>query len=505
MAHEVFISYAKEDLQTVEIVCQALEAEGIQCWYAPRDVFPGAVFEDAVVMAISASHLMLLILSSHALGSKYVRRECAYAADEEVPIFPFRIEDVRPGGGLKFYLGSVQWLDALTAPLESHLARLANSVRISLQEEAERKRTLEEAARKRAEAEEAQRKREAEESARRAEEERHRREEEERQRQETETGRLEEEAARQRALAEVARVQAEEEARQRAAAERGQKEESLRKREEEERRAGEEAEAARAAAEQRGLEDEQEREEAAEIAARQKKERPEDPARHESGTGNRIKRAVGGALAIAAAAIIIILGLSWIMNVKNPSSGEEPRPSVQGETAPANNVSSEPVPTATTLPSVQQKLVPVNNANSQPGPSTSPSVAQSTNVNDEGKSPQTKGNSADTDRPSTTFGRPKNITPLQVSDSRVIIRSDEPLNDYSAYRSGDHYYVVIPKANVPSTQSMRGRGYDDIRVQKRGSDAVISFKLQPGTSAHINQKFNMLEVVFDSPPSKKQN
>src|SRR3954464_11808036 len=32
------------------------------------------------------------------------------------------------------------------------------------------------------------------------------------------------------------------------------------------------------------------------------------------------------------------------------------------------------------------------------------------------------------------------------SGSRVTIKSDDPLNDYSAYRSGDRFYVVLPKS-----------------------------------------------------------
>ena len=51
----------------------------------------------------------------------------------------------------------------------------------------------------------------------------------------------------------------------------------------------------------------------------------------------------------------------------------------------------------------------------------------------------------------------KTITPLRSNDtnegSRITIRADAPLNDYSAYRSGDRYYVVIPDANAPGAQS----------------------------------------------------
>ncbi|MDT4966609.1 MAG: hypothetical protein QOJ64_1346 [Acidobacteriota bacterium] len=98
----------------------------------------------------------------------------------------------------------------------------------------------------------------------------------------------------------------------------------------------------------------------------------------------------------------------------------------------------------------------------------------------------------------------KKITPLRSADtsegSRITIRADAPLNDYSAYRSGDRYYVVIPEASAPSAQGgLRGRGFEDVKVQKRGSDTVLSFKLQPGTNARVSQRFDKLDVELTTP------
>jgi hypothetical protein len=43
-------------------------------------------------------------------------------------VLPFRIENVSPEKNLRYYMGSVHWLDALTPPLEQHLERLVASV-----------------------------------------------------------------------------------------------------------------------------------------------------------------------------------------------------------------------------------------------------------------------------------------------------------------------------------------------------------------------------------------
>jgi hypothetical protein len=97
----------------------------------------------------------------------------------------------------------------------------------------------------------------------------------------------------------------------------------------------------------------------------------------------------------------------------------------------------------------------------------------------------------------------KSIVGMSSSDapggSKVTIASDAALNDYSAYRSGDRFYVVIPQANAKGVGGVRGRGFEGAQVQRRGQDVVLSFKLQPGASARVDQRFNRLVVQFNAP------
>jgi hypothetical protein len=95
----------------------------------------------------------------------------------------------------------------------------------------------------------------------------------------------------------------------------------------------------------------------------------------------------------------------------------------------------------------------------------------------------------------------RRVTGVQLSTaaegSRVIVASDTPLNDYEGFRRGDRFYVKIPWADfVSATPRFRADGFDDVQVQKVGDSVVISFKLQPGASARIDQRGNRLEVVF---------
>jgi hypothetical protein len=134
MAHDVFISYAKEDQQIADAICAALEGKDIKCWYAPRDVMFGMDFEEAIVDAICASKLIILVLSSHSNNSPHIKREIQNACTEglQVPILPLRVENVPLNKALRYYLSSLQWLDASSPPFENHLHRLVEHVQARL-------------------------------------------------------------------------------------------------------------------------------------------------------------------------------------------------------------------------------------------------------------------------------------------------------------------------------------------------------------------------------------
>jgi hypothetical protein len=133
MNFDVFISYPSQYKAAADAVCAALEAEGIRCWIAPRDIAPGAEWAESIVDAIDHCRLMILVFSSSANRSRQIHREVQQAFDKEVPVVPLRIENVSPERSLAYYMGPVHWLDALTPPLEQHLHKLAQSVTALLQ------------------------------------------------------------------------------------------------------------------------------------------------------------------------------------------------------------------------------------------------------------------------------------------------------------------------------------------------------------------------------------
>jgi hypothetical protein len=128
VAHDVFISYSSKDKPVADTACALLEAKGIRCWIAPRDIQPGIDWGDSIVNAISGTRVMVLIFSSSANGSSQIKREVNQAIEKGVAVIPFRIEDVLPSGAMEYYLDVTHWLDALNGPLDQHLETLAKDI-----------------------------------------------------------------------------------------------------------------------------------------------------------------------------------------------------------------------------------------------------------------------------------------------------------------------------------------------------------------------------------------
>ncbi len=133
MAHDVFISYSSQDKPIADAVCAGLEASGIRCWIAPRDVQPGLSFAGEIKRAIQRSKIMALIFSAHSNTSEQVLREVQLAANSRLHIVQFRIENVNPNDDLEYYLSAPHWLDAITPPVEMHIQQLETSLKALLQ------------------------------------------------------------------------------------------------------------------------------------------------------------------------------------------------------------------------------------------------------------------------------------------------------------------------------------------------------------------------------------
>src|SRR5262249_48445297 len=132
MDFDAFISYAIADKTVADAACAVLEAAGIRCWIAPRDISPGREYAAAIIDAIDRCRVMVLIFSSNANDSPQVRREIERAASKGATIMPVRIEKIAPTKSMEYFRGDIHWLDAMTPPIENHLRQLAITIKALL-------------------------------------------------------------------------------------------------------------------------------------------------------------------------------------------------------------------------------------------------------------------------------------------------------------------------------------------------------------------------------------
>ena len=129
MAHDVFLSYSSKDKTVADAACAMLEAKGVRCWMAPRDIMPGAEWGAAIIEAIGAARIMVLIYTASSNASPQVRREVERAVARGLHVIPFRVEDVPMSPALEYFISTPHWLDAISPPLERHLDHLARIVK----------------------------------------------------------------------------------------------------------------------------------------------------------------------------------------------------------------------------------------------------------------------------------------------------------------------------------------------------------------------------------------
>lgn len=128
MPSQVFISYSSKDRVVANMVCALLEERGHRCWIAPRDIVPGTSWGEAIIDGLKSSSIFVLVFSQHANTSPQILREVERAVHLGLPIIPFRIEDVVPERSLEYFMSVPHWLDALSPPVEDHIAKLGDVV-----------------------------------------------------------------------------------------------------------------------------------------------------------------------------------------------------------------------------------------------------------------------------------------------------------------------------------------------------------------------------------------
>ena len=128
LGHDVFVSYASQDVVVANSIVENLERLGLNCWIAPRNVAPGSLYADEIVGAINDAKVVVLILSAHAVASPHVGKEIERACSKRKRIIVLRTDSAPLTRAFEYFLSESQWIDVSTSGMPSALTKLAAAV-----------------------------------------------------------------------------------------------------------------------------------------------------------------------------------------------------------------------------------------------------------------------------------------------------------------------------------------------------------------------------------------
>ncbi len=107
----IVISYSKEDKNTAKKLLSKLEFKGYKCWMEPRDI-KGNNKKESISLAIKETELMILLFSKYSNNSDDVIEQYDLAFEEEVPIIPFVVSDLKMTVSAQHFLNTHDWINA---------------------------------------------------------------------------------------------------------------------------------------------------------------------------------------------------------------------------------------------------------------------------------------------------------------------------------------------------------------------------------------------------------
>ena len=91
---DIFLSYAREDLERIEPLIQALESHGWTVWW-DMALLPGDQFTTVIDRELAAARCVVVVWSTASVHSRWVRAEATEGADRGI-LIPVLIGEVRP-------------------------------------------------------------------------------------------------------------------------------------------------------------------------------------------------------------------------------------------------------------------------------------------------------------------------------------------------------------------------------------------------------------------------
>jgi hypothetical protein len=128
MGKQVFISHSSDDRELAQALVKALEAFGVECWIAPRDIPAGKDWDVSIINAIENCSGAIFLISNNSNQSEQAKREVQIAVESNKWLIPICIDGVEPSKQFKYYLTSKQWFYLSNPPEQQQIEELLNEI-----------------------------------------------------------------------------------------------------------------------------------------------------------------------------------------------------------------------------------------------------------------------------------------------------------------------------------------------------------------------------------------
>ena len=109
---KVFISYSSKDVDIALSLQKLLTENYIPSFMAPASIPAGSNYTQEIPNAICNAFAMVVMLSGPAQSSHWVAKEVDLALEENIPIIPYWIDEVKLSRQFRFMLGQCQQISA---------------------------------------------------------------------------------------------------------------------------------------------------------------------------------------------------------------------------------------------------------------------------------------------------------------------------------------------------------------------------------------------------------
>ena len=125
---DVFISYSREDKDTVLSLSAKLREAGVTVWIDQGGIDGAAMWSEEIVNALEGAKVLMLMVSEKSVNSHNVVKEVLLASERKEHILPIHLEPTRIPAGLKYLLAGIQHIEYFLGDKDENLKTIIRSL-----------------------------------------------------------------------------------------------------------------------------------------------------------------------------------------------------------------------------------------------------------------------------------------------------------------------------------------------------------------------------------------